>query len=454
MVSPDAPKDKSPALDLISGPITPTILRLAWPVVTSTFLETVFNVVNAFWMGHYSAAAMASVISSGFIIWLCFSLFSVVATGTNAMMARFIGAGDRSMAARVAGQALLFGLSFSVAIAAIGISIRPLIFRLMGTAPDVTAHGHTYLLILFAAAPLFCVSDVLAAMFRASGDTKTPLIVYGCATALNMALDPLLIFGYGPFPRLGVAGAGLAMLSFGLLSLPLMLYFLRRRPVPFRLTWRFDPGLIWRIARIGIPASVSGILFSVVYVFLTRITSSFGTEALAALGIGNRIESINYMTSFGFEAATATMVGQNLGAGAPERAERSAWRAAQIITVITGAFAAAMLLWSHQIAGWFTPDPLVVPLAASYARIIALSQVFMGLEIVLSGGFSGAGDTIPPMLVSVPLSIMRLPVALVLSRGFGLGADSVWWAISSTSIVKGAVMAIWFRSGRWKKKQV
>jgi putative MATE family efflux protein len=302
----------------------------------------------------------------------------VVATGTNAMMARFIGAGDREMAARVAGQALLFSLGFSVAIAAIGISIRPLIFRLMGTAPDVTAFGRTYLLILFAAAPLFCVSDVFAAMFRASGDTKTPLVVYGCATALNMALDPLLIFGVGPFPRLGVAGAGLAMLSFGLLSLPLMLYFLRRRPVPFRLAWRFDPGLVWRIARIGIPASVSGILFSVVYVFLTRITSSFGTEALAALGIGNRIESINYMTSFGFETATATMVGQNLG----------------------------------------------------------------------------AGDTVPPMLVSVPLSILRLPVALVLSGGFGLGADSVWWAISSTSIVKGALMAVWFKAGRWKNKKV
>ena len=454
MTSPAPSPGKGNQPDLTTGPITATILRLAWPVVTSTFLETAFNVVNAFWMGHYSAAAMASVISSGFIIWLCFSLFSVVATGTNAMMARFVGARDHDMAARVAGQALLFGLTFSLAIAGLGISIRPYIFSLMGTAPDVTAHGSTYLLILFSAAPLFCVSDVFAAMFRASGDTKTPLIVFGCGTGLTMVLDPLLIFGVGPFPRLGVAGAGLAMLSSGVLSLILMLYFLKRRPVPFKPTMKFDFSLIWRIARIGIPASISGILFSIVYVFLTRITSSFGTPALAALGIGNRIESINYMTSFGFEAATATMVGQNLGAGKPERSERSAWRAAQIIVAVTGVFAAVMLIWSRQIAAWFTPDPMVIPLAASYARIIALSQVFMGLEIVLSGGFSGAGDTLPPMLVSVPLSLLRLPVALGLSQAFGLGADSVWWAISSTSIVKGTLMALWFRTGRWKRKQV
>lgn len=439
---------------LTSGPIAAAILRLAWPVVTSMFLETAFNVANAFWMGHYSAAAMAAVISSGFIIWLCFSLFAVVATGTNAMMARFIGARDGAMAARTAGQALLFSLCFSLVIAAAGIAVRPLIFRLMGTAPDVTAQGMTYLLILFCAAPVFCVNDVVAALFRAAGDTKTPMYVFGAATALNMALDPLLIFGWGPFPRLGVAGAGLATAAGGLLALALFLARFPRRPFPFRRPAGVDPGLVWRIARIGIPASISGILFSVVYVFLTRITSSFGTEALAALGIGNRIESINYMTAFGLESATAIMVGQNLGAGRPERAERSAWTAVRIIGAVTGVLAAAMLAWSRQIAGWFSPDPAVIVQAAAYARIIALSQVFMGVEIVLSGGFSGAGDTLPPMLVSVPLSLLRLPVALVLSSVFHLGSSSVWWAISSTSIVKGALMGLWFSAGRWKGKQV
>ncbi len=454
MTEPPVAPGRGGQLDLTSGPITATILRLAWPVVASMFLETAFNVANAFWMGHYSASAMAAVITSGFIIWLCFSLFAVVSTGTNAMMARFVGAGDRPMAARVGGQALIFGLGFSLVIAALGIAIRPLIFGLMGTAPDVTAQGMVYLLIIFGAVPLFAVCDVFAAMFRASGDTKTPMIVFACGTGLNMVLDPLLIFGYGPFPRWGVAGAGLATLINAALSLLLLLWFLKRRPVPFAPTLKFEPNLIWRIARIGIPASISGILFSVVYVFLTRITSAFGTEALAALGIGNRIESINYMTAFGFEVATATMVGQNLGAGRPERSERSAWRAAQLVALLTGATSWAMLLWSRQIAGWFTPDPLVIPIAASYTRIIAYSQVFMGLEIVLSGGFSGAGDTVPPMLVSVPFSILRIPVALVLSQAFGLGADSVWWAISSTSIAKGTLMALWFRGGRWKGKKV
>lgn len=440
--------------DLITGPITPTILRLAWPVVAGMFLETAFHVANAFWMGHLSAAAMAAVISSGFIIWLCFSLFGVVSTGTNAMIARFIGAGDRDMAGRVAGQALLFGVTFSLGIAVLGISIRTDIFRLMGTSPEVTSLGMTYLLILFSCAPLFAASEVFAAMLRASGDTKTPTIAFACGTALNIVLDPFLIFGIGPFPRLKVAGAGFATLANALLALGLLLWFLKRKPVPFKPPLGYDLGLIRRIARIGIPASISGIMFSIVYIFLTRIASAFGTEALAALGIGNRIESINYMTSFGFEVATATMVGQNLGAKKPERSESSAWRATQIIVCLTGATSLLMFLFSRQVASWFTPDPKVIPLAASYARILALSQLFMGIEIVLSGGFSGAGDTMPPMFISVFFSLLRLPVALVLSRGFHIKSDAVWWAISSTTIVKGTLMGLWFKTGRWKKKEV
>ena len=440
--------------DLTTGRITPTILRLAWPVVASMFLETAFHVANAFWMGLFSAEAMASVITSGFIIWLVFSLFGVVGTGTNAMIARFIGARDEPMAAKVAGQALLFGTTFSLGIALLGIGIRPHIFRLMGTAPEVTSYGMTYLLIIFAAVPLFAACEVFASMFRACGDTKTPLISFGLGTGLNMVLDPLLIFGVGPFPKLAVAGAGIATLANALLSLALLLWFLKRKPVPFKPTWRYDFGLIWRIARIGIPASISGILFSIVYVFLTRITSAFGTEALAALGIGNRIESINYMASFGFEMATATMVGQNLGAKKTERSEKSAWRAAQIIVGVTGVTSIVMFVFSRQIASWFTPDPKVIPLAASYARIIAFSQIFMGLEIVFSGGFSGAGDTLPPLIITGPLSLLRLPVALVLASVFHLRSDAVWWAISSTSIAKGILMALWFKAGRWKKKEV
>jgi putative MATE family efflux protein len=206
--------------------------------------------------------------------------------------------------------------------------------------------------------------------------------------------------------------------------------------------------------RIGIPISISGVVFCVVYLFVNRITAGFGTEAVAALGIGNRIESINYLISFGFSTAVATLVGQNLGAGNPDRAAELAYKTVKLITSFTGFTAILFLIFPEILIRFFVDDPAVVDAGRSYVRILALSQILMGWEIVLEGAFSGAGDTVPPMIVSIPGSILRIPLAWWLAIVLGWGVTGVWWTITISSVLKGTALLIWFSLGRWKTRQV
>jgi putative MATE family efflux protein len=215
-----------------------------------------------------------------------------------------------------------------------------------------------------------------------------------------------------------------------------------------------DFSVVQKILKIGLPLSASGILFIVVYIFLNKVTASFGTEAIAALGIGNRMESISFLTCFGFSQAASALVGQNLGAKKPERAEKCAWRTVHIVVLITGFVSVMFLVFPKWIASFFISDPKVVEIAIDYLRILALSQVFMALEIVLEGSFSGAGNTIPPMTVSIPGSILRIPLAYLIAIFWGIGVDGVWWAITLTSIAKGTTLAFWFKQGKWKTKKV
>jgi putative MATE family efflux protein len=214
--------------------------------------------------------------------------------------------------------------------------------------------------------------------------------------------------------------------------------------------WR----LIGRLVRIGMPISVSSVAFCVVYLFVNRITAGFGTEAVAALGIGNRIESVNYLISFGFSMAVATLVGQNLGAGNPERAASLARKTILIVSVFTGFTTVLFLAFPEAIVRIFVDDPAVIAAGKSYIRILALSQILMGWELVLEGAFSGAGDTLPPMFVSIPGSIIRIPLAWWLAVSLGWGVEGIWWTITVTTLVKGVALLIWFSRGHWKTKQV
>jgi Na+-driven multidrug efflux pump len=189
-------------------------------------------------------------------------------------------------------------------------------------------------------------------------------------------------------------------------------------------------------------------------VFINKITAEFGTEAIAALGVGNRAESVSYLICFGFAVAVSTMVGQNLGAGRPDRAEKAVWITLGITGAITLVITMAFLLIPELITRVFISDAKVIDMSVDYLRIMAISQVFMAAVIVLEGAFSGAGNTMPPMIIGIPSSVLRVPIAYVLCFVLGFGVNGVWWAITSTMVISGIVMVLWFRRGKWKDRKI
>lgn len=437
------------------GPIFSAVWRLGWPALTSMFFETFLSITDAFWVGKLGATEMAAVTSSMFPIWTIFSLLMIIPTGVVAIISRAVGAGAGQEVSRVARQSLLFAVLAAVAVSAIGYLFTPALFRIMHTEADVTAMGIAYLRIFFVGIIFFFLNDTLSGIFRAAGDTKAHLIASSTAVVVNIFLDPLLIFGLGPFPRWGTAGASVATaIAAACGTIVYVIMIMRGRlkyPLRFHRRERLDFRLAGAIVRIGFPTAVSGTVFSVVYIFLNRIVAEFGTKSIAALMIGHRMESLSYLTSTGFYMAASTLVGQNLGAAKVARAEKSAWTAVGIAVGMTTAFAILFLLFPKTLAGFFISDPEVIIIAVEYLRILALSQMFMAVEIVLEGAFAGAGNTIPPMAISLPGSIARLPLAYYLCFTLGMGITGMWWALTITTWAKAIAAVIWFRRGGWKK---
>ena len=437
------------------GSILRAVWQLGWPAVTSMFFETFLSITDAFWVGKLGAVEMAAVTSSMFPIWTFFSLLTVLPVGVLAIISRAVGARETGEVSRVARQSLLLAFWVSLACMVVGFAASVPIFRLMNTEQAVADQGIVYLQIFFIGAPFFVLNETFSGIFRAAGDAKAHLIGSTSALLLNIVLDPFLIFGIGPFPQWGTAGASVATniaAGFGTL---VYIILIRRGRLRYQLGFRPfekpDLRLGWTILRIGFPPAVAGVVFSMVYIFINRIVSGFGTVAIAALMIGHRMESLSYLSSFGVSMAASTLVGQNLGANRTGRAERSAWTSVTICAAITGFIAVMFILIPRQLSMFFIHDDAVVSIAVEYLRILALSQMFMAVEIVLQGAFAGAGNTIPPMTISVLGSIARLPLSYYLCYIAGFGVTGVWWAITITTWVKAMLIAYWFWRGRWKK---
>jgi len=471
--------------DLIigDGPLIPIILRLAGPVVLMMYLQGAYNIIDAIWVGQLLGKhALAGIATGGFVLWVVFGLTNLVAVGVSAILARRIGEGDIQRAEYIIAKGILYGLVLSVFFGIILWFLTPSLFRLMGTGQEVTMLGMKYIRVVLWGAPVIFLSFVLQRLFQTEGDTVTPMWLMSVSLLINTLLDPVLMKGMFCFPELGVAGAALAtviarllMVIGGILLLlrkrristrrlrsPLMRYFPHFMPViskgRLRLRFRDLSGWDWKyfgqIVRIGLPNAVTQILFPFVYMFITRLPAAFGPEYIAALRIGHSVEGISFFLAMGFSTAAATSLGQNLGANKPDRAANSAWISAGIVVAILAAFSILFFLFARQIGAVFSPDPDVARASATYLRILAVSQLFMGLELVFSGAFSGAGDTVPPMAILVPLNMARIPLAYLLAGPVGLGINGVWWAISGSSIIKGLVITFWFLRGRWKLKKI
>jgi putative MATE family efflux protein len=436
--------------ELTSGSETANLLYLALPAVSTNFLQAAFNLVDIFWVGRLGAEALAAVSTATFLIWAIFSLAHLLSVGVGALVGRAVGAGEPREADRITYQGTAWSVIAGVAVAG-GVPLLPLLFRIMGTSPGVSEAGVSYVGIQLASGPLFFLMFVTDSAFRSRGDARTPMRLLFIAVLLNLVLDPVLIFGVGPVPALGVAGAAWATVLSRGIAVVLALWLLRGSlATGLARGWLPHVATLGRLVRIGTPLGLSSLLFCAVYIWLARITAPFGSEALAALGVGHRVESLSYLLCLGFGSAAAALVAQNLGAGKPDRAAACARRAMLLLAGVEGVFTLLFLLLGAPIVRLFTPDALVVAHGASYLAIVAWSQVFMAMEILYEATFGGAGSTFPPMAVSVPLTAARIPLAWLLAVQLGWGLAGVWWAISLTTVAKGIVLGAWWAAGTWR----
>lgn len=465
------------------GRLAPLIIRLALPAVMMMYLQGAYNIVDTIWVGQLMGrASLAGIAAGGFVLWSIFGMTYLISTGVSAIIARRIGEENWLQAERVATRGIWYAFILSLMIGVSLWILTPGLFWVMGTDPEVTAEGKGYLRVILMGCPLIFLSFVIYRIFQASGDTLTPMWLTLFTLLLNAVLDPVLMLGLFGFPRLGIAGAALAtviarlhMVVAGLWLLvrkqrigmkrighPVFRFFPHSVPVLARGSLQLRPGevsgwdwpLFAGIIRIGFPNAVANTMFPFVYMVLTRLAAGYGSEHVASLRIGHTVEGLSFFLAVGFSVAAGTCVGQNMGAGNPGRAERSSWISCGIVSLCLSVFSLLFYVLSEKISAVFTSDPLIVAASSAYLEILALSQVFMGIELVLTGAFAGAGDTTPPMAILVPFNLMRIPLAYGLTGPFGLGVNGIWWALSSTSIVKGWLLAAWFRRGGWKRKKV
>src|SRR5690349_21959823 len=441
----------SPPGSLTVGPLRPVILKLATPAVAMMACHFCFNLIDAIWVGHLiGPAARAAVSTAGFYVWVLLSLGEMVEVGLIAVAARRHGEGRPDAAARAVGAAVLYALVAGAVVSAVGYVLTDELFRFMTVPPDVAILGHRYLLAWLLGGPLVFGFFAIEATFRASGDTRTPFLLLMASVLLSVGLDPLLIAGLGPFPRLGVEGAALAsvMVRGGgfLIGIGIAL---RRGLIHLEAPdWRAVPTVL----RVGAPLSIAGVLLSVVYMWLTRYTSRFGTAALAALGVGHKVEGIGFIAISGFALSASALVGQNLGARQEARARQAVRLTVGYCLAVTVVTAVAFLAIPRTLVGLFTTDPAVITDGSLYLRVIAAAQIGQTFEIILEGALAGAGYTLWPQITSTALTLLRVPLAAWWS---GLvGVIGIWLALSITAVSRGIAMtAFWLRAS-WRRAVV
>jgi MATE family, multidrug efflux pump len=410
-----------------------------------------FNLIDSIWVGRLiGPAALAAVSTAGFYIWVALSLGEMVEIGLIAVAARRHGEGYPDRAARAAAAAVAYALGAGLAVALIGWAVAGTMFRVMRVPGEVATLGHTYLSTWLLGAPLVFGFFAIEATFRAAGDTRTPFLMLVCSVAVSILLDPLLIMGLGPFSQLGVRGAALAsvMVRGGGFLLGLVIALKRGLLRVAAPDWRTLPTII----RVGAPLSLAGVLLSVIYMWLTRFTSRFGTPALAALGVGHKMEGLGFIAISGFALSASALVGQNLGARQEARAQEAVRLTVGYCLLVTVTTAIAFLLIPSRLVALFTSDARVIADGVLYLRVISFAQIGQSFELILEGALAGAGYTFWPQIVSTSLTAMRIPLAAWWSRAIGL--LGIWLALSVTAISRGVAMVLFWKGGRWRAARV
>jgi putative MATE family efflux protein len=444
--------------DYTTGNLNRAILLLAIPMVLEMVLESLFAVVDVFFVGRLGADAVATVGLTESLLSLIFAVAIGLSMSITAMVARRIGEKDPEDASIAGVQAVILGLTVSLAVGIPSFIFAPRLLQLMGASPDIVATGSGYARIALGGSGAILMLFLNNAIFRGAGDAAIAMRLLWISNIINLILDPCLIFGLGPFPRLGVTGAALATFTGRSIGVLYQFYRLGRgteRLPSLARHLRVNLKVLWRLVRVSVTGILQFAIAHTSWIGVVRIVSTFGAAALAGYTIAIRIVVFVILPSWGLSNAAATLVGQNLGAGKPDRAETSVWRTGFYNMLFLGGVGVILIMFAEPAVRLFTHDPEVIPLAASCLRILSYGNIGYAYGMVMLQAFNGAGDTITPTWVNLfGFWFLEIPLAYWLAIPMNLRSKGVFFSIviAEGSIALAGILL--FRRGRWKQQKI
>ena len=444
--------------NLTKGPILKTLTKLAIPIMASSFLGTLYNITDMAWIGLLGSKAVAGIGVGGMFTWLSQGFASMARMGGQVQVAQCVGRGDKEKAhgyAQAAVQlATVMGLVYALVVL---IFTKQMIGFFKLEDPEAYAAAFVYTKIACGLIVFSFLSVTLTGIYTAQGDSKTPFYANLIGLATNMILDPLLILGPGPLPKLGAAGGAIATVQFIVMSIMILGIVKQKKENVLKgiitLFAKIPVEYLNGICKIGIPTAIQGMAYCVISMVITRMVSAFGAEAIATQRVGGQIESISWNTADGFATALNAFIAQNYGAGEMGRVKKG-YRASQWTVGIWGIFITLLFVCvPRPIANIFFHEPKAIATAVDYLIIVGFSEAFLCIETTTVGALSGLGRTHLCSVISIIFTSARIPLAIILG-GTSLGLNGIWWALSSTSIVKGVLFVIVFQWVTRTKKQV
>lgn len=444
--------------DFTAISVNRAIFLLAVPMVLEMAMESLFGIVDIFFVAHLGADATATVGITEAMLVLVMAVAFGLSMGATAVVARRVGQHDKDGAAEAAVQCILIGLGFALVILSIALPFAPRLLAWMGASPQILAIGSLYTRIMLSTSGIIVLLFLINAVFRGAGDAAIAMRVLWLANLINLCLDPCLIRGIGPFPKLGVTGAAVSTSIGRSIGVLFQLYMLSKGSAHLEILKkhiRLKLKLMWNILEVAGVGVLQLLVATASWVVMVRLVQSFGSQATAGYTVAIRIVIFSTLPSWGLGSAAATLVGQNLGAKQPERAEQSVWRASFFNAVFLGVVSIVFFIWAPQLVGIFSADPQVIGYGASCLRIISLCYVLWAYGEIIVQAFNGAGDTWTPTLINFFVYwVVQLPLAFVLAFKFNFGPNGAYYGILTAEILLALIGIYVFRKGKWKEKVV
>jgi putative MATE family efflux protein len=450
-------KDQS-ELDLTEGGIGWPLFYLSLPIVVTNLLQTAYNLADTFWLGQYSTKSLAAISFAFPMVFLLISLGMGVSVAGSILVAQHTGADDPEQAEYAASQTVTFALLASLVLGAVGYTFVGDFLTFLGASPDVLWRAANYMRVISLGIVFMFGFFVFVSLMRGYGDTVTPMLVMAGTVALNVVLDPFLIFGWGPFPTLGIEGAAIATVFSRAMAMVVGLGIMLRgnrgvqihpgQMVP-------DLGFAKKLLRIGVPASIEGTGRALSVNLLMYVVGLFPTTVVAAFGIGTRVFSVVFLPAIAVARGVETMSGQNIGAEKPDRAAAANDFAAKVMFGVLAALGVVIFVGAHGVVSVFTDDPEVIEIGANFLHWVAPSFGFIGVMRAYTGGFRGAGKTLVAAAISiVMLAVVRLPVAWGNIQYLGMDQTGIWMSFLVSNVVGAVLAVLWFKRGTWRDADV